>query len=483
MSRPIHLLWFRHDLRLADNPALSEAAKHCANNKGILLPVFIYDTSVDSSVTLGGASKWWLHHSLTALNDSLDGKLQVFRGDASELLLKLIEEFECEHVYWNRVYEPQQIDRDKALKSQLKDNNVSCKTCNGSLLWEPWTIKNKSGEPYKVYTPYYRKGCLNAEDPRYPLQKPADVSISNQKSQASINIDELSLLPKIKWDKTFYDKWKPGEDAAKQALNTFIKNNIKSYKEKRDIPSDRGTSRLSPHLRWGEISPNQIWYAVKDAFSDTSEKNIDTYLSEIAWREFSYYLLFHFPNLQTDNFAEKFNGFPWRTSTEHLNAWQQGRTGIPIVDAGMRELWQTGYMHNRVRMVVGSFLVKNLLLDWRQGERWFWDCLCDADMASNSASWQWVAGCGADAAPYFRIFNPVLQGEKFDKQGEYVKTYCPELSELPNKYIHKPWEAPDDLCESISFKLGEHYPKPIVDLKASRKRALEAFESTKESSK
>jgi deoxyribodipyrimidine photo-lyase len=483
LSRPIHLVWFRHDLRLTDNPALSDAAKHCANNKGIILPIFIYDNNPDPSLELGGASKWWLHHSLNALNESLDGNLQVFEGDAKEVVLTLIKEFDCEHVYWNRVYEPHQIDRDTSLKSTLKEKEVSCKTFNGSLLWEPWTIKNKSGEPYKVYTPYYRKGCLPADDPRYPIQKPKDLSLSNRKSESNIRIEDLKLLPEINWDTSFYNEWTAGEESAKKALNTFIKDDIKRYKEQRDIPNVRGTSRLSPHLRWGEISPNQIWYAVKDAFSYTSEKNIDTYLSEIAWREFSYYLLFHFPNLQKDNFAEKFNNFPWKNNAEHLKAWQQGRTGIPIVDAGMRELWQTGYMHNRVRMVVGSFLVKNLLLDWREGERWFWDCLCDADMASNSASWQWVAGCGADAAPFFRIFNPVLQGEKFDKQGEYVKTYCPELSELPNKYIHKPWEAPDDVCSSISFKLGDDYPAPIVDLKVSRKRALEAFETTKEDSK
>jgi deoxyribodipyrimidine photo-lyase len=303
------------------------------------------------------------------------------------------------------------------------------------------------------------------------------VSVSDDDAVA---IDDLGLLPTIAWDTHIKAQWQPGADGAKSRLARFIQDASHAYQDARNLPAVAGTSQLSPHLHFGEISVNQVWYALKDAYSnDLENPHLDTFLSELGWREFSHYLLFHFPQIERDNFNPKFDAFPWREDAQALKAWQRGQTGVPIVDAGMRELWQTGYMHNRVRMIVGSFLVKNLLLDWRHGERWFWDCLLDADMAANSASWQWVAGSGADAAPYFRVFNPVLQGEKFDKQGEYVKRYCPELSLLPPKYIHQPWAAPINILQACKITLGKDYPKPIVELKASRERALAAFQQLK----
>ncbi|MFC3095754.1 cryptochrome/photolyase family protein [Alteromonas sediminis] len=468
-------MWFRKDLRLKDNPALHFAAK-----QGDVLPVFILDTQTDQNDALGGASQWWLHHSLESLNRDLGGKLLVLKGAPKPLLEKLIDAFDIQVVTWNRCYEANSIERDTDIKQHLTKKGLTVKSFNGSLLWEPMQITKQDGSPYKVFTPYYRKGCLAAPPPRYPEEKP-NVTTLDSKGYG-LCIEELCLLPDIAWDQGLKETWQPGEEGAATRLHTFLDGPILRYKDDRNIPAIRGTSMLGPHFHWGEMSVNQAWYATLDKFGGMDKEGVDTFLSELGWREFSYYLLFHNPQLRTKNVASKFDAFPWREDSSALKRWQKGQTGIPIVDAGMRELWQTGYMHNRVRMVVGSFLVKNLLLDWRLGERWFWDCLCDADTASNSASWQWVAGCGADAAPYFRVFNPVLQGEKFDKHGEYVKTYCPELSALPNKYIHKPWDAPKSVLSEAGVTLGEHYPKPIVDLKASRVRALEAFDAVKQAS-
>jgi deoxyribodipyrimidine photo-lyase len=312
------------------------------------------------------------------------------------------------------------------------------------------------------------------------VAKPDSLQLEHD-SELDEGIDALNLLPDINWYSQIAQQWSPGEQGAAQNLSEFLPDRLGDYKEQRNIPDVRGTSRLAPHLHFGEISANQMWYAAIDAMQgDIHQVGLDCFLSELGWREFSHYLLYHFPELPTKNFNSKFDHFVWQNDDDALKVWQQGQTGFPIIDAGMRELWQTGYMHNRVRMVVGSFLVKNLLLDWRQGERWFWDCLLDADLAANSASWQWVAGSGADAAPYFRIFNPVLQGQKFDPQGHYVRQYCPELAKVPNKYIHNPWDAPAAILQHAGITLGKHYPKPIVDIKASRQRALAAFAHCKE---
>ena len=474
MKKGTAIHWFRQDLRLSDNPALDSAAQY-----ETLIPIYILDEVNSGEFKMGAASKWWLHQSLTKLNESLDGKLLVYQGNPHEILNKLIEEQEVSYVTWNRCYEPWRIDRDKEIKRNFEDKNVAVESYSASLLWEPWTISKDDGTPYRVFTPFYKKGCLNSEEPRLPAGK---VDLSNLYSEdlSSDSITDLNLLPTIKWYKSFEEEWNPGEIGAEQNLNSFLDSGLLNYKEGRNFPSQEFVSGLSPHLHFGEISPNEVWYRAKTKEGISGiEKSLAHFHSELGWREFSYYLLYHFPDLPNKNFQEKFDIFPWQENEEFLALWQKGNTGYPIVDAGMRELWQTGYMHNRLRMIVGSFLVKNLLIDWRFGERWFWDCLVDADLASNSASWQWVAGSGADAAPYFRIFNPITQGLKFDPEGEYTKKYVPELRDLPNKYLFSPWEAPENILADAGIELGKNYPKPMVDLKLSRETALEAFATTK----
>ena len=474
MKKGTAIHWFRQDLRLSDNPALDSAAQY-----ETLIPIYILDEVNSGEFKMGAASKWWLHQSLTKLNESLDGKLLVYQGNPLEILNKLIEEQEVSYVTWNRCYEPWRVDRDKEIKRNFEDKNVAVESFSASLLWEPWTISKDDGTPYRVFTPFYKKGCLNSEEPRLPAGK---VDLSNLYSEdlSSDSITDLNLLPTIKWYESFEEEWNPGEIGAEQNLNSFLDSGLLNYKEGRNFPSQEFVSRLSPHLHFGEISPNEVWYRAKTKEGISGiEKSLAHFHSELGWREFSYYLLYHFPDLPNKNFQEKFDIFPWQENEEFLALWQKGNTGYPIVDAGMRELWQTGYMHNRLRMIVGSFLVKNLLIDWRFGERWFWDCLVDADLASNSASWQWVAGSGADAAPYFRIFNPITQGLKFDPEGEYTKKYVPELRDLPNKYLFSPWEAPENILADAGIELGKNYPKPMVDLKLSRETALEAFATTK----
>lgn len=469
------LVWFRQDLRVKDNPALEAACEYKE-----VLPVYIIDEDMPERAEIGGASAWWLHCSLTSLASSLDNNLLIIKGNASAVIHSLVEEHGIDAVFWNRQYEDWQIERDSKIKNSIKEQGKLAVSFNGTLLWEPMKILKKDKTPYKVFTPYYRKGCLVHSQPRLPVSSKAPNAYLPLDYEFENKLNTLKLLPQINWYSDFSNHWEPGEVGASKKLANFIENACLAYQDGRNIPSKRGTSQLSPHLHFGEISPNQVWYAVLDAFDgNTEDKNIDVFLSELGWREFSHYLLYHWPNLHSENFNAKFNKFPWRKDDKELKAWQFGNTGIPIIDAGMRELYQTGYMHNRVRMIAGSFLVKNLLIDWREGERWFWDCLLDADTAANSASWQWVAGSGADAAPYFRVFNPILQGEKFDKEGEYVKRYCPELSKLPPKFIHKPWEAPSNILNACSIVLGKNYPKPIVDLKTSRQRALDAFSEIK----
>ena len=474
MTSDTTLVWFRQDLRLRDNPALSYACE-----QGAIVPVYIVDTTCPDQFKPGGASNWWLHHSLTSLNQQLGGHLICLAGDPALLIPEMLQKTGASRIVWNRCYEPWQINRDKALKALLKENHIDVLSFNGSLLWEPWQVLKKDSTPYKVFTPYYRKGCLNQDEPRMPLSVPESIQYAAP-PEVSGQIANLKLMPKINWYRQMESQWQPGEEGAATNLQRFLTCAVGEYKSQRDIPSVQGTSHLSPHLHFGELSPNQVWHAaISNKGGNIDCPDLDCFLSELGWREFSYYLLYHFPHITNDNFNANFNLFPWAHDEAALEAWQKGTTGIPIVDAGMRELWQTGYMHNRVRMIVGSFLVKNLLIDWRHGERWFWDCLLDADLASNCASWQWVAGSGADAAPYFRIFNPLLQGEKFDPEGKYVSRYCPELASLPKKYIHQPWNAPQTVLDEARLTLGENYPQPIVDLKISRQRALDAFSALK----
>jgi len=470
MDNTKSLHWFRQDLRLSDNPALHHSSKN-----GQVLPVYILDDQNSGDLSMGGASRFWLHHSLKNLNGNLNNNLSLYQGDPLKTLIDIIDRNNITAVYWNRCYEPWRIKRDTEIKSALEAKEISVFTYNGSLLWEPWTIKKDDGTPYKVFTPFYRKGCLNSEEPRRPLPK---VSTSNfiVDNAPSLNLEDLSLIPAFRWDIQMESHWNIGEIGAYDRLTKFIESGIKYYKEGRNFPAKPFVSRISPHIHFGELSPNQAWYLAKEKGSD---KNIDHFLSELGWREFSYCQLYFNPDLPRKNLQSKFDAFPWEDNPKNLLAWQKGQTGIPMVDAGMRELWLTGSMHNRVRMVVGSFLVKNLLLNWHHGERWFWDCLVDADLASNSASWQWIAGCGADAAPYFRIFNPVTQGEKFDPDGEYIRQYIPELKELPNKYLYNPSEAPKEVLDKANIVIGKDYPEPIINLKASREKALDAFKSLK----
>lgn len=464
------IVWFRNDLRLSDNPALLKAVRN-----GDVLPIYIYDDVNPKEAQIGSASRVWLHHSLESLNESLDGHLAFLKGDPIELIPKLAARYKISHVTWNRQYEPWAIARDTILKKSLTELGLNVESHNGSLLWEPRDINKADGTPYRVFTPFYRKGCLNSTEPRKPTPEPINIQyIEHREHNAA---DALGLLPTIPWHKDLLTHWEIGEKGAHKRLKNFISNGIGRYKEGRNFPSKPYVSYISPHLHYGELSPNQAWYQARELPTDA---NVDHFCSELGWREFSYNLLFHNPDLPNKNLQKKFDNFPWSTDHKLLEAWQSGLTGVPFVDAGMRQLRATGTMHNRVRMVVGSFLVKNLLLDWRHGERWFWDCLFDADLANNSAGWQWVAGCGADAAPYFRIFNPVTQGQKFDGAGSFIRQYIPEISNLPDKYLCNPWEAPKDVLNKAKVELGVTYPKPIIDLSSSRSLALEAFASTKE---
>lgn len=467
------IVWFRQDLRLADNPALSAAAEEGSP----VLPVFILGDENESGWQLGAASRWWLHHSLKSLLKRFAGKLVLLRGDAQELLPWLAREVGATGVFWNRVYEPWCSRRDEAIKDSLLHSSLPVRTFNGSLLFDPPNTNKPDGTPYRVFTPFYRKGCLqNGIPPREPLPAPSGLELYDY--AGGIALEDFELMPGIHWYGEIADTWTPGEDGAHARLDSFLTNGIHNYKEGRDRPDQEFVSRLSPHLHFGEISPNQAWHAVLDGRAPAElPANADHFLSELGWREFSYNLLYNEPSMTTRNLQRKFDRFPWRNDTKALSRWQRGETGYPIVDAGMRQLWRTGYMHNRLRMIVGSFLVKNLMLHWLEGAAWFWDTLVDADLANNSASWQWVAGCGADAAPYFRIFNPVTQGKRFDPEGRYVRCYVPELAKLPDKHIHTPWEAPPEVLAAAGVRLGDNYPRPIVDLKSSRERALAAFKS------
>lgn len=459
--------WFRQDLRLSDNPALCMAVK-----SGKVLPLYILDDENSGKFKMGAASRCWLHHSLHDLNASLSGQLFVYKGKTETILPKIIKKYQIKSIFWNRCYEPWRINCDKELKAKLLKMGLTIQTFNGSLLWEPWDVLKDDSSPYKVFTPYFRKCCQHGKTPRQPLAKPSHLQLCEAKNETSIKT--LNLLPTIRWDKKLQTHWQISEQAANKTLHSFLNQGLDNYKDGRNFPAKRHTSRLSPYLHFGQVSPNQVWYALK-ASDDT--KDSEHFCSELGWREFSYSLLYHYPTLPEKNLQQKFDSFPWGHNKQALKKWQRGQTGYPIVDAGMRELWQTGYMHNRVRMIVASFLVKNLNIHWQHGERWFWDCLFDADLANNSASWQWVAGSGADAAPFFRIFNPLTQAEKFDPNGDYIRHFVPELKHLPKPYLFAPFKAPDHILSECKVKLGETYPSPIVDLKQSRLVALEAFQS------
>jgi deoxyribodipyrimidine photo-lyase len=470
------IVWLRQDLRLGDNPALLAAAE----TKRPLILLYIADDAGSDSWRMGGASRWWLHHTLDALAKQAAKRkcaLTLRRGETASVLSKLIADTGATSVYWNRCYEPHAVARDTAIQQNLTSAGVEVITSNGALLFEPWTVKTKAGEPFKVFTPFWR-ACLQMEW-RAPQRAPKTLNAFDS-DVPSDPLASWALLPtKPNWAKGFEPLWTPGEAGALRALDQFIDEPLRAYPERRDQLSLRGTSRLSAHLHFGEISPSQVRARIEHAAANRPElrRGADKFLAEIGWREFSTNLLFHWPSLPAENWRAPFNAFPWRDDAGALAAWKHGRTGYPVVDAAMRELWTTGYMHNRARMIAASFLIKHLLIDWQRGEEWFWDTLLDADLANNAASWQWVAGCGADASPYFRIFNPVLQGERYDSNGAYVRRWLPELAKLPNDVIHKPWTADAAILKSAGVNLGVTYPKPIVDHDKARARALAAYAS------
>ncbi len=466
------IVWFRRDLRVTDNPALAEAA---ATGRPVI-PLYILDDGGGDWAD-GGAVRWWLDGSLRTLQGNLKKRgadLILRRGTPDAVLDDLITGTGAGAVYWNRCYEPDAIARDTRIKSELSDRGLHVRSFNASLLFEPWTVETKTGGFYKVYTRFWH-ACRDKGAPEAPVPAP-DVLRAVEGAPASDDLDTWGLTPSAPdWAGGMRARWTPGEDGAVARLGWFLQNALDGYGGKRDFPAVDATSNLSPFLHAGDIGPRQIWAETVARAGWTADA--EKFLKELVWREFAYHVFYNLPQLPEAPMYDKFAAFPWRDDDAGLKSWQKGMTGYPMVDAGMRELWQTGHMHNRVRMIAGSFLVKHLLLPWQAGEAWFWDTLVDADLAVNAFSWQWVGGCGADAAPYFRIFNPITQGSKFDPDGAYVRHYIPELAKLPNKYLFSPWDAPDDVLADAGVTLGETYPNPIVQHKAARERALAAFKS------
>lgn len=474
------VVWFRNDLRLHDNPALSAA---CARG-GPVIGLYILDEETQGVRPPGGAARWWLHHSLAALARDLERlriPLLLRRGAARTVLEDVAGATGAGLVAWNRRYDPGGIACDSAIKAALRNAGTAAKSFNANLLTEPMHVQTGRGAPYRVFTPYWRAARAAIPD-EPPLPAPAGPMPQWTGDATSDALDAWGLLPtRPDWAAGLRDSWTPGEAGACAALQGFLDGPLSGYGTHRDAPCVEGTSLLSPHLSFGEISPRTIWTSVHKRIAGQASlrRDGDKFLSELGWREFSYHLLFHFPDIVTENFNRKFDDFRWRDDERDLKLWQRGETGYPIVDAGMRQLWATGYMHNRVRMIVASFLTKHLRIHWREGEAWFWDTLVDADIASNVANWQWVAGTGADAAPYFRVFNPMLQGAKFDPKGAYVRRWVPELGGLPDRFVHAPWEAPTTVHEGAKLILGGSYPFPMVDHAEAREGALDAFQKLK----
>lgn len=498
------LVWLSNNLRISDNSALHAAVEQAHLVGGTVHPVFVLDQTQPWPIQ--GAGSWWLHHSLKSLQGSLSALgsgLSLYSGDPLEILKRVIHQEKISSVFCSLHVEPHEKNRLHQLHHWCSANQIECKRFSGALLFNPETNLNKQGKPYQVFTPFYRASTADFTVSA-PKKLPAKAKrvFNTQTLKHAQPLTELELQPALPWADAFSTYWQPGEAGAQAALKDAIESKISLYDEQRDIPSMDGTSKLSAHLRFGEISPRQIWHAVSTQLEAEASY---AFLRQLGWRDFSYSLLAHWPHLPEEPFKESFKRFAWQRfsgkqsqsgSNSKLKDWQHGRTGYPIVDAGMRQLWQTGWMHNRVRMIVASFLTKHLQIHWREGANWFWDTLVDADLANNSAGWQWVAGCGADAAPYFRIFNPTTQGQKFDPSGEYIKTWVPELSQLPKKYIHSPWLAPQSILDEANLSLIEVsqpksdrsnqgqtrnlYPRPIVDHKHAREEALANYQRLKD---
>jgi len=475
LQKPI-IVWFRRDLRLYDNPALTGAAAHGAR----ILPVYIHAREEEEPWQPGAASHWWLHHSLCALDEALAAAgagLTVVRGDSLSMLYMLAAKAGAGAVYWNRLYDPATIARDTRVRKALETAGIQARSFPGYLVREPWEVRTGTDSPYKVFTPYSR-ASFALGDPGPPLAAPLRIS-GPEIVLAGDGIDALGLLPRIRWDAGLYDYWNPGEAAAWRRIDTFIDEIAAGYDSSRDRPGMDGTSRLSPRLHFGEVSPRALWHAVVHGLGRKGrEADARPFLRQLLWRDFAHQLLYHFPGITRDNFKPAFDAYPWCESADDplVSAWRAGATGIPIVDAGMRELWHTGYMHNRVRMNTASFLTKNAGVHWRLGADWFWDTLVDANLANNTMGWQWVAGSGPDAGPYFRIFNPATQGQRFDPAGEYVRRWIPEIAGLPDKYLQAPWTASTADLADAGIRLGRDYPRPVVDLRNSRARALQAYD-------
>jgi len=467
------IVWFRNDLRLDDNPALRAAL-----DAG-LAPVCVYIHAPDEEGTWapGAASNAWRHRSLAALDAELrrrGNRLRLFHGPTLATLQSLVDTCEAQAVFWNRRYDPRIETRDALIKSALRGSGVRAESHNGALLFEPWALQTGQGGPYKVFTPFWRKALSE-----WRLQTSWEAPRTLPPSEAGpegVALDALGLAPAHPWDAGFWPLWKPGEAGASEALEIFIDGALRGYSVGRDRPDRVGTSRLSPHLHFGEIAPWRVVAALEAGRTAATAADIDAYIRELGWREFGHHLLHHFPHTPEQDFNPRFARFPWsRDAPALIEAWRQGRTGVPIVDAGMREMWHTGWMHNRVRMIVGSWLCKHMRVHWREGARWFWDTLVDADLANNTLGWQWIGGTGADAAPYFRIFNPVTQAQKFDPAGAYIARWLPELAGIPVPLRFSPWTAPD-----VLKRVAPGYPSaPIVDLAGGREAALAAYQRSR----
>jgi len=468
------LFWFRDDLRLADNPGLAAA---CASGRPITL-LYVLDEQSPEARAPGAATRWWLDKSLRALGERIaakGGRLVLRKGGAEQVIADVVKGAGAQAVYWNRRYGPAR-KIDERIKATLKSAGVPVESFNGSLLAEPFAIKTGSGGDFKVFTPFWKVLQANLTMGA-PSPEPREIEPGPE--VASDNIDDWGLHPsKPDWSGGMAKMWTPGEIGARKRLRDFLKSGIDGYDEGRNRPDRDNTSRLSPHLHFGEISPHQAWRAATHAMEagEAPARDVQKFLSEIAWRDFSHHLLYHDPQMGHLSWRRQFEHVEWRKGSKaELDAWKRGQTGYPIVDAGMRQLWATGFMHNRVRMIVASFFAKDLLVHWRKGEEWFWETLVDADEANNANGWQWTAGTGADAAPYFRVFNPVLQGKKFDPNGDYVREWVPELAAMLAKWIHHPWEAPTAALNDAGVTLGKTYPCPIIDHDFARKRALETY--------
>lgn len=471
------IVWIRRDLRLFDNPALYSAVQE----KKPVIPLFIWAPSEEGIWSMGEAQQWWLHHSLNTFDLALrknGSKLIIRQGPSIATLSAVIKETGAKKVVWNKAYEPLEAERDQKVVDFLHSNGIETTQREAQLLHDPTQVRTGKGTPYKVYTPFWRTIQRTLEVPP-PLGNPTfSEDVTHGLPIHSLQVDDLGLLPKINWTSEFKEYWTPGEQTALERLHSFLDQRILEYHPKRDIPSIEGTSRLSPHLHFGEISPRTIWHEITKAPSSVNlDEDKIPYLRQLIWREFAYHLMYHFPHTSERNLRVTFDKFPWSSNAENLLSWQKGQTGYPIVDAGMRQLWRTGWMHNRVRMIVASFLTKHLLVHWLEGAKWFWNTLLDANLPNNTMGWQWAAGSGADAQPFFRIFNPMNQGRKFDPSGQYVKKWVPELEHVPASHIHEPWLMDTHLQRKINVRIGTHYPAPVVDHKEARAHALHTYKN------